>query len=245
MPRAAQETLAIVVGHTDYREADRIVQLLTAEHGRLPVLARSARRSVKRFGGALDLGNRVTAMLRPGRGELWHLDGADLDHGRPHLRDDLERITLAAYACELVSSLARTEQPEPRLYGLLDVALMVLDAMTAPPTPTFRLALEAKALTFAGLTPVLDRCVSCGEDLVDGRLVLDPSAGGLLHERCGGGVRLSVDDARALERARRTPLAELVDTPPPQCDLWLLYDLMCWQTGRSLKSKSMAASLEV
>ncbi|MCB9744945.1 MAG: DNA repair protein RecO [Alphaproteobacteria bacterium] len=244
MPAPASQVSAVVVGHVDYRDADRIVQLLTAPHGRISALARSARRSAKRFGGALDLGNRVDVMLRPGRGDLWHLDSAELADGRPHMRQDLDRIALGAYCCELVASLARSEHPEPRLFGLLDVALMVLDAATTVPSACFRLGVEAKALTFSGMTPVLTRCAACGEDLGEGPLVLDPGSGGVLHRRCGGGAPITAEEAEALEDIRRTPLAELVDREPLACGAWLLHDLLVWQTGRALKSKELLASLQ-
>lgn len=111
-----------MVGHVDYGERDRIVRLLCPDHGRISALARGARGSTRRFAGALDLGNRVEAMLRPGAGELWHLQEASLLRGVEGLRSDLGRLSLMAYACELCAALAREHHPEPRLFGLLDTA---------------------------------------------------------------------------------------------------------------------------
>ena len=45
---------AIILHHTDYGEADRIVTFLTPDHGRLKGFARAARKSRKRFGAALE-----------------------------------------------------------------------------------------------------------------------------------------------------------------------------------------------
>lgn len=236
--------MAIVLGHVDYGEADRIVRLLTAERGVVSALARGARSSRKRFGGGLELGNRLRALIRRGRGELDTLDSAEVIDGRPHLRADLDRIALAAYCCELVGSLARPDHGEPRLFGLLDVALLVLDAATASPTPVFRLAFEAKALTFAGYGPRLDACAVCGEPFGEDPLVYAPGAGGVLHTRCGGGSPITAAASGELESARRTPLAELLDRPAPDCALWLLYDHLLWQIGRPLRSQALLASLE-
>ncbi len=168
-----------MVGSVDYAEADRIVRLLSPSHGRLSVLARGARRSKRRFAGALEPGNRIAAVLRPGRGELWHLDGATLLDGRLHARDHLERIALLLYACELCGGLSREQHPEARLYGLLDMALTLIDGVSEPPSALFRIALEAKALTFAGLLPTLDRCAACGEPLGEDPLVFDPAVRGV------------------------------------------------------------------
>ena len=65
-----------MVGLQDYKEADRIVRLLTPENGRITALARSARSSSKRFGGTLDIGNRIEVTLRPpkGVGGWWSTD---------------------------------------------------------------------------------------------------------------------------------------------------------------------------
>ena len=234
--------LAVVLGYTDYRDADRIVHLLTPDKGRISALARSARRSRKRFQGSLDTGNQIRAEMRPGRGELWNLESALLSRGLVRCRDDLLMLAQAAYACEIVGALAGRDQPEPRLYGLLDTALRVLEACTAPPTPTFRRALEAKALTFAGYTPSLEVCASCAEPL-SGALAYDPAAGGALHEGCGAGARVSEAWASAIERARRTRLQDQVDTPPPRRSLWLLHDHLVWQTGSAVKSRRLLADM--
>ena len=65
------KTQALVVGVRAFKEADRMVDLLTPDHGRITAIARIARRSQRRFGGALDVGNRVEASLRRPRAELW------------------------------------------------------------------------------------------------------------------------------------------------------------------------------
>ena len=152
---------AIVVGVQDHREADRIVRLLTPDNGRITALARSARKSNRRFGGAIDIGNRVEATLRPPKGDWWGLDSATLQDGRTHTRKDLERLTLLIYAAEVCGKLAREDHPNP-VIGLLDMALSLIDAMTDAPSPLFRLGLEAKA--FAGVGPQPTRCVSWGGD---------------------------------------------------------------------------------
>ncbi len=228
---------AIVVNTVDYGDADRIVHLLTAEQGRVSAMARGARKSRRRFVGALELGNRLDVELKKGRGDLFTLIRADLDHGRPHLRKSLEGITLGAYLCEFGGGLARSDHAEPRLYGLLDVALLVLDACTEPPSRLFRLAFEAKALTFAGLTPVLDRCAVCGQGLSD-PVAWACGSGGAVHQHCGSGQPIEAGAAAALEAARRTPLAELVDqSEPPVHELFQAH--FHWHVGRTLKSASM------
>ncbi|MFH1467457.1 MAG: DNA repair protein RecO [Pseudomonadota bacterium] len=227
---------ALVLGALDYGERDRIVRLLTPELGRVSALARGARGSQRRFAGAVDLGNRVQAMLRPGRGELWHLQEAELVSARLHLRDDLLAMALCAYGCELVGALAREHHPEPRLFGLLEVFLTVLDAATAPPAGLFRAGLEIKALNLAGLAPVLDRCVRCGQPLAE-PCAFSADGGGGLHAGCGAGEPVSLDLLASLEHARRTRLVELLDQPMPEGPAWLLARFAEHHLGRGLKSR--------
>ncbi len=234
---------AIVVGRVDYGEADRIVRLLTAEHGRIAVMARAARKSSRRFGGALDLGNRVEIQVARGRGDLWSLRACRLVQGHAHVRSDLDRMALVAYACELCASLAREHHPEPRLFGLLEVALLVLDAATVAPSDVWRWGLEAKALTFAGLTPRLGTCGVSGEPLAGRMAVYDLATGGVVLPEHGQGTPVPSAWAAQVEAARRTPLAELIDVPPEPGPVWQLYDHLRWHTQRDLRSKRMLVDL--
>src|ERR1700730_13004878 len=58
---------AIVLHRLDYGEADRIVTLLTREHGKLAAIAKGARRGKSKVAGSLDLFERSNMMLAPGR----------------------------------------------------------------------------------------------------------------------------------------------------------------------------------
>lgn len=234
---------AIVLSGMDYGERDRIVRLLLPDLGRISALARRARSDRRRFGAALDTGNLVEVRVRPGRGDLWTLEGARLTDGREGTRSDLVRLTLLAYACELCGGLAREEHAEPRLYGLLDMALVLLDAMTQPPGDAFRVGLEAKALTFAGLAPSLARCAHCGEPL-EPRMRFHAAGAGAAHPRCDRhGVPVSATWLEAVERARRTPLRSLIDEPVPEGPAWALSDAIQAHLGRALRSREVLGSL--
>ncbi len=244
MARSIRSVSAIVIGQTDYGEADRIVRLLTPDSGRISVMARGARRSKKRFGGSLDLGNRVEAELVAGRGRLSVLSDCTLVRGHAHVRGDLGCLSLLNYACEWVGSLAREEHAEPKLFGLLEVALAVLNASTCMPSVAFRWGLEAKALTFAGLTPVLVGCTACSRELED-TACYSAQSGGLLHPECGTGRSVSRAWWEQVESARRTPLAELVDRANiDRTGTWILHDHLEWHLGRGLRSRAMLAQLE-
>lgn len=230
----------IVVGGADYGEAHRIVRLLTAQRGRVSALARSARRSKKRFAGMLDLGTRVRVELGRGRGDLAVISAIDRLGGPRRARAELDRIALLAYGCELCGGLAAEDEPAPKLARLLEVWLDLLEGDALPGVAS-RVALEAKALTFAGITPVLDRCAVCG-DALEGPSHFDAGQGGARHPWCGTGREVLTGDLHVLETLRRTPLAETPGRPAPAAGELMSHALRA-HLGRALRSRALVDDL--
>jgi DNA repair protein RecO (recombination protein O) len=147
------EAEAIVLRLTDYGEADRIVSLFTLEQGKLQGIARGAKRSRKRFAGALDPFAHLKLQLQFGPG-LATLLSADIVGIFPGIRSDLAKIGTAAYACELVERLTPDEEPSPRLFRLLYCYLQRLD--TAPLSPSDRRFFAVNLLKILGYQPELE-----------------------------------------------------------------------------------------
>ncbi|MDP2305421.1 MAG: DNA repair protein RecO [Pseudomonadota bacterium] len=244
-PRPTVERECIVVGRQDYGESDRIVRVLTPDHGRVSFLARGARAGRSKWSG-LDLATRARVRSRPGRGDLEALVEVEVEDARVGIRSSLERLALAAYACELCGALAREGHAEPRLYGLLEMALLVLDAAATDPLPALRAGLEAKALTFAGVAPVLDRCVACG-GAPEAEMRFAPGVGGLVHLRCapaeGTFRNITAAHAAALEAARRAPLRDLLDVELPPGPSDVLHEAIAAHLGRALSSHAVLDAL--
>ncbi len=232
----------IIVGSVDVGDSDRIVRVLTAEHGRISMMVRRARSSRKRWGGLIEVGNLLTLQLKKGRGDLFMLNGADLLSAPRKARADLVRIAMLAYGCELCAALAPDTHPAPKLTRLLLTWLKLLEA-EAMPGMASRVALDGKALTFAGLTPSLIRCARCGLPL-DGGCTWDPEAGGAQHDHCGGGGQIPSSVLAQFETLRRTPLAETtnVDAPPAR---WcgILTDFAQHHLRRPIKSRNLLEEL--
>lgn len=147
------EAEAIILRLTDYGEADRIVSLFTLEQGKVQGIARGAKRSRKRFAGALDPFAHLKLQLQLG-GSLATLLSADIVDIFPGIRGDLAKIGTAAYACELVERLTPDEEPNPRLFRLLYCYLQRLD--TAPLSPSDRRFFAVNLLKILGYQPELE-----------------------------------------------------------------------------------------
>jgi DNA repair protein RecO (recombination protein O) len=156
---------AIVLKLADYRESDRLVTLFTLEHGRISGIARGAKRSIKRFGGALELFALLDVQMkfRHGLSELTSVDIITIHSG---VRGDLQRIAHAAYMTELVASITPEGVPLPRLFRLVSSYLGYLDAN--PATSDDRRFFEINLLNILGYRPMLGSCSRCGGSLGEG-----------------------------------------------------------------------------
>jgi DNA repair protein RecO (recombination protein O) len=182
-------------------EADRIVVLMTAQHGKVRAVAKGVRKPKSRFGGRLEPTSHVSLLLYEGR-QLDIISQAEsLDYLRA-IREDLDRLTRAMALLEVVDQVAQEGEPDARLYQMLVGALRTLAAQAAPLlVPAF----YWKVLANDGLRPEIDGCVSCGapEPLV----AFDVAEGGTLCRTCRRGMALS---APALALLRRILGGDLV-----------------------------------
>ena len=181
----------------DYRDSDRIVTLLTEGYGKISALARGARKSQRRFGGALQPYVLMNAHFRPGRGELAHLERVSVDQSFHGILRSLEAIGAAGAALAVIRERVPDHEPEPLVF---DAAVRFLTALHggAPPEEAL-LSLQIRVLAVLGFAPTLDRCVRCGKMPAQGRSAsFDAARGGIVCRACGGG-RL-VLSAEALRR---------------------------------------------
>lgn len=181
---------ALVIRHVDYGEADRILTLLTAEHGLQKGFARGARKSRKRFGGALEPFCQVVVHWRPGKGTLWSLQELELLDARVALRADLERLALASYGLELTELLLEEGEAHPQVYELLCGFLDYLAGGGEPAVA--RLLLELRLVYLLGYVPHLLHCSECLKIFDDEPIRFDAARGGSLCLACAAGSGLQV-----------------------------------------------------
>ena len=154
-----QEKLqAFILSTLNYGESDRIVSMFTLEHGRLKAFARGARNSRKRFGASLENFARVEAEVKTGRG-LHTLNQAEISNIFINIRNSLEGISAALYACELVDAMTPEGEPIPRLFRLLNAYLERLDSAEA--NGNQRRFFELNLLNILGYKPSLQSCPNC------------------------------------------------------------------------------------
>lgn len=202
---AELETEALVLRRVDYRDADWILTLLTRDAGKLSALARSARKSRRRFGGALlsFTVSRARLRRRP-RSDLWTLTSATPLESFGELAADVGALAHASYGTELCRELLAAEVAEPMVFDLLVELFRCISARGA--LPAVLRGYELSLLRAVGLEPRWHACGVCGataDAQLDGGAIFDPGQGGVVCVRCsaqsrGLGVRPVPAGARRL-----------------------------------------------
>jgi DNA repair protein RecO (recombination protein O) len=188
-------------------EADRVVTLMTKEHGKVRAVAKGVRRTTSKFGGRLEPLSHVTMLCWQGR-ELDIVNQAEVVDAFRVVREDLHRLSKALTLLETVDQLSQEHHPAPRLYDMLIGALRALaDYDASFLVPAFLL----KALAFDGAAPVVDRCASCGDP--EGLVAFDLAEGGLLCRACRRGRSVSPDAIHVLRRVLGGGLADALRLP--------------------------------
>lgn len=183
-----------------YGETSAIVRLLARDLGLTSGMARGARRAKSRTGPRLDLFSVGSAtLLVKAHRDLHPLIGFELTTAHGGLAGDVGRFAAASALCELALKCSPAEA-QPSAY---DAAAAGLDALeNAPPELVDTVALLAcwGLVVALGFSPVLDRCVVCGEP-VTGGVAFSPSQGGALcavHRRGNLTSKLPDNAAAAL-----------------------------------------------
>jgi DNA repair protein RecO (recombination protein O) len=144
---------AIILSTHNYGDSDRIASLFTLEHGHIRGFAKGARASRKRFGGSLEPTNRLELVLTVKEDGLSRIERVEKAISNMELRQQLESLALALYACELVELLTPEGHPLPRLFRLLSALMDHLDQVTVKAAD--RYFFEINLLNILGYRPLL------------------------------------------------------------------------------------------
>ncbi len=177
---------AVVLRHSDWGEADRIVTLFTRELGKLRAIAKGARRMRSRKAGHLEPFTQVRLLLARGR-DLMIVTQAETVDAFLDLREDLVQTGYAAYVVELLDRFTYEEEIESSsLFRLITDTLRRIngEADTWLAVRYF----EIRLLDLLGFRPHLFHCANCEKEIQPEGQFFAPGAGGVLCPRCGPGL---------------------------------------------------------
>ncbi|WP_419663160.1 RecO: DNA repair protein [Desulfosarcina variabilis str. Montpellier] len=186
-----QNTAAILLRRIEYGDYDLIVTLFTEAEGKTSAIAKSAKKSVKRFPGVLEPFSLIHVVLTRGKGKgMPVLKEASLEAPYFKIREDILKTSYASYWAELIYLWMADGQPQKNLYHLMIHVLNELDRGEIP-VEILSILFQMRFLSIAGFRPNFDHCHTCKTDLDRiecASVVADPAKGGIICPRCGGAI---------------------------------------------------------
>lgn len=168
----------------DYRtvaETDRFVAILTRDKGIIRASARGARNLKSRSGSATQLLCYASFSLIPGKDKYIVEDAKPLELFFA-LREDVERLAIAQYFCELALQLCPVDSPAPdHLRLFLNGLHYLCDGKRDP--RLIKGVVEGRLLCLEGYMPALDGCSRCGCGETE-RFWFSPREGTLTCDNC-------------------------------------------------------------
>lgn len=154
-------TRGLVLRTTEYKETDRILTVLSADHGLLTMKARGVRSNRSKLKGACQLLTYAEFTVGEAHG-FSSITEATAIEMFPELRTDIVLLSLASYFAQLAEVLSQEDAASPALLPLILNALYALAKLKKPPQ-LVKAATELRLAALAGYLPELSGCCVCGD----------------------------------------------------------------------------------
>ena len=171
---------ALILRGVVYKEADRILTVLTDE-GKMTVKAQSAlRKSSKISAATRDLCYSELTLFS--KSDKWIVKEAVAIEPFEKLRTDMFRLSLGSYFAECLDVIAQEGQ---RAEGSLRLGLNSLYALDRElyPDNLIKAAFELRLLCEEGFSPRLDNCAVCGKE-PEIPILFGPRSGRVCCKKC-------------------------------------------------------------
>lgn len=192
MPKQSE---ALVLRTYPFHEADLLVTLFTRAEGKVRGVAKSAQKSRKRFGGALEPLTHVTAhWVDKEKQELARFDSFEIISSPLAVEVNYPRLLALGYVAEVIDQLLPDREPNDSIFRL---TLSVVKHLQAGPVWMPLTYFDLWIVRLIGLLPDLSQCAVCGTALNGSRAYFHPLADGLL---CADDKRLASSEISAESR---------------------------------------------
>jgi DNA repair protein RecO (recombination protein O) len=207
------QTKAIVLGHRDLAEHDRLYTLYTEAKGKIEVRVRGARKILSKLQPPLSSIAVVRVLVYEGRSRPL-LIGIETAERLPQVAATLWRSQVAARFIRLVDLATRPEIHDAELFALLRDGIHMAEHVAPTQAGALRDAFILQLLIHSGYKPELDRCVQCRN--------MNPNAfsaahGGAICAKCAvtdpNAIAVCVADFDALRAHATVPLAATAILP--------------------------------
>jgi len=184
-------TPAILLRRLDYGDFDVIITFFTLERGKLSLIAKSAKKSTKRFAGVLELFSELQILADFGRRKgLAVLQEAVLKQPFSAIRADYKKTAYASYWSELIYNWIEENFKQVALYYLFEHVLYELDSGKITPS-ALNILFQMRFLTLSGHRPNFSHCSLCRlalENIQNDNIAVNLERGGIVCGKCSSGA---------------------------------------------------------
>ncbi|MBF0570359.1 MAG: DNA repair protein RecO [Candidatus Omnitrophica bacterium] len=160
------KTEGIVLKSSDLRETSRMATFLTRDYGKVKGVLKGIRKDPGKFGSSVEKFSLNDIVYYQYLNSDIHLvSQCDMKDFFSGLRQDLERMTAASYAAELIDTLMPAEEQNLEIYNLMQLFLKCLQ--TTSDIGKLVQTFQIKILSLSGFKPHLETCVRCSNDVAD------------------------------------------------------------------------------
>ena len=179
--------LGIILRSHKLGESDKILRILTREHGKRSAVAKGLRKTTSRFGARLEPFTCAGLLMHKGR-SMDIIKQAEIKTSFQEVREDLDLFVRASAMAELVDTMTEENEPSPELFDLLLKGLELLKEF--PGRAAFVLVFfEFRVLAVSGFQLRVTACSGCGEGTGPGEVSFSLQLGGFVCEACRGDAR--------------------------------------------------------
>jgi len=192
---ALKESEAIVLRTYPLRESDLLVTLFTRQEGKVKGVARAAKKSKRRFGGALEPLTYVRVFYDDReRQELARLDACEVIDSPLATDVSYARAVALGHVAELLDELLPDREANDAVFRL---TLAVLQELRGPSLWMALTYFELWMTRLVGFLPEFTECIVCGRSLNGSRAFWHALADGLM---CADDKRLASSELSAESR---------------------------------------------
>ena len=239
----SKQSEALILRTYPFHEADLLVTFFTRTEGKIRGVAKAAKKSKRRFGGALEPLTYVTAhWAEREKQELVRLDSCDIISSPLTTEMTYPRVVALSYVAEVIDQLLPDREPSDDIFRL---TLAVVKQLQSPSVWMPLTYFDLWIVRLIGLLPDLNACVMCGTVLNGSQAFFHPLADGLL---CADDKRLASTEISADSRALaaemfRSSLDRLKGDPWPRSRGADLRRFLSQRIERHIERKLVTAAM--
>ncbi len=240
---ALKESEAIILRTYPLREADLLVTLFTRAEGKVHGVARSAKRSKRRFGGALEPLTYVRVYYEDReRQELARLDSCDVLESPLAFEVSYPRAIALGHVAELLDELLPDREPNDAVFRL---ALSVLAALHGSDVWMPITYFELWMTRLMGYLPEFSECVVCGRALNGSRAFFHALSDGMMciDDKRLASSEISVESRLLATQMFRAPVESFAGSPWSKAKAADLRKFLLQSLQRHIEKKLVTAGM--